>query len=66
MTQALAARIRRADRLRDTLHDAVLRETLAIATAGAQIGQVNGLAVIELGEFRVRPPGAHHRHRAAG
>jgi predicted ATP-dependent protease len=56
VTQALAARIRRADRLRDTLHDAVLQETLLIATAGAQVGQVNGLGVIELGEFMFGHP----------
>lgn len=48
---ALAARIRRADRLRQTLHEAVLRETLLIATSGEQVGQVNGLAVLALGEF---------------
>ena len=56
VTQALAARIRRADRLRDTLHDAVRQETLAIATTGVQMGQVNGLAVVELGEFRFGHP----------
>jgi predicted ATP-dependent protease len=54
--QALAARIRRADRLRDTLHDAVLAETLVIATTGVRAGQVNGLAVHELGEFRFGHP----------
>ena len=56
VTQALAARTRRADRLRDTLHDAVRQETLSIATSGSQLGQVNGLAVIELGEFRFGHP----------
>jgi predicted ATP-dependent protease len=49
--QALAARIRRADRLRDALQDAVLRETLLIDTGGGHIGQVNGLAVTALGDF---------------
>jgi lon-related putative ATP-dependent protease len=56
VTQALAARIRRADRLRDTLHDAVLQGTLSIATSGDQTGQVNGLGVIELGEFAFGHP----------
>jgi predicted ATP-dependent protease len=56
VAQALAARIRRADRLRDTLHDAILKETLLIATAGDQVGQVNGLGVIELGEFAFGHP----------
>jgi lon-related putative ATP-dependent protease len=54
--RALAARIRRADRLRDTLHDAVLSDTLRIATAGAKTAQVNGLAVLDLGEFRFGHP----------
>jgi len=53
---ALAARIRRADRLRDSLHDAVLRETLLISTCGTQVGQVNGLAVIDLGDFMFGRP----------
>jgi predicted ATP-dependent protease len=54
--QALAARIRRADRLRHSLHDAVLSDTLRIATDGAELAQVNGLAVLELGEFRFGHP----------
>ncbi|HMA09397.1 MAG TPA: ATP-binding protein, partial [Ramlibacter sp.] len=54
--QALAARIRRADRLRDTLHDAVLQGTLCIATSGEQTGQINGLGVMELGEFAFGHP----------
>jgi predicted ATP-dependent protease len=53
---ALAARARRADRLRDQVHDAVLNNTLQIATDGAQTGQVNGLAVADLGEFRFAHP----------
>jgi predicted ATP-dependent protease len=56
VTHAIAARIRRADRLRDTLREAVLNDTLVIATGGAQVGQVNGLAVHELGEFRFGHP----------
>ena len=54
--QALAARERRADRLRDATLDALRRETLLIATSGTHIGQVNGLAVIELGDFRFAHP----------
>jgi predicted ATP-dependent protease len=53
---ALAARIHRADRLRQTIHEAVLRQTLFIATSGEQVGQVNGLAVIALGEFAFGHP----------
>jgi predicted ATP-dependent protease len=53
---AVAARARRADRLRDHVHDAVLRELLLIDTGGAQAGQVNGLAVADLGDFRFAHP----------
>jgi lon-related putative ATP-dependent protease len=56
VVQALAARTRRADRLREQVHDAVLRETLHIATSGAQTGQVNGLAVADLGDYRFGHP----------
>jgi predicted ATP-dependent protease len=53
---AQAARVRRADRLRDTLHDELLRETLLVSTEGEHIGQVNGLVVAQLGEFRFAYP----------
>ncbi len=53
---AIAARIHRADRLRQTVHQAVLEETLRISTAGDQVGQVNGLAVLALGEFAFGHP----------
>jgi lon-related putative ATP-dependent protease len=56
VVEALGARIRRADRLRDTLREAVLNDTLVIATQGEETGQVNGLAVHELGEFRFGHP----------
>lgn len=49
--RALDARIRRADRIRAQLQREALRETLLIATGGAQVGHINGLAVIDLGDF---------------
>lgn len=51
VAQALAAREHRLDRMRDRLHEHILQDTLLIATAGVQVGQVNGLAVSELGDF---------------
>jgi predicted ATP-dependent protease len=54
--EALAARERRADRLRGRLRDAMLKETLLVATRGAQAGQVNGLAVAQLGDFAFGHP----------
>ena len=54
--RALDARIRRADRLRTQLQREVLRETRLISTSGAQVGQINALAVIDLGNFAFAHP----------
>ncbi|HEY0822824.1 MAG TPA: ATP-binding protein, partial [Ramlibacter sp.] len=54
--RALAAREQRCDRIRDRLHDEMLEQTLLIATDGMQVGQVNGLAVVDLGEYRFGRP----------
>jgi len=54
--QAIDAQIRRQDRVRDQLYEAILRDTLMIDTLGKVAGQVNGLAVIELGDFVFSQP----------
>jgi lon-related putative ATP-dependent protease len=54
--QAIDTRIHRLDRLRARLYEEILRDTLVIATEGAVAGQVNGLSVIELGEFAFAVP----------
>ena len=54
--RALAAQIRRADRIRQNIQREVLRDTLLIASTGGHVGQVNGLAVIDLGDFRFAHP----------
>lgn len=54
--QALAAQIRRADRLRERYYDAIRRGTLLIARSGELIGQVNGLAAVALGDFTFAHP----------
>jgi len=53
---AIDAQIRRQDRLRDRLYEAILRDTLVIATQGEVMGQINGLSVIDLGEFAFALP----------
>ncbi|MCP5277022.1 MAG: AAA family ATPase [Thiobacillus sp.] len=53
---AIAAQIRRVDRLRSRLQAEILRDTLLIAVTGAHIGQVNGLAVIHLDDFAFAHP----------
>jgi lon-related putative ATP-dependent protease len=54
--QAIDARTRRASRVRDRLQEEILRGTLLIDTDGAVTGQVNGLAVAQLGEFAFAHP----------
>jgi predicted ATP-dependent protease len=56
VSAAQAARIRRADRVRDSVHEELLRGTLLVATEGEHIGQVNGLVVAQWGEFRFAYP----------
>ncbi len=54
--QAIDAQIRRQDRLRKQLHEAILRGTLLIDTQGAVVGQINGLSVLQLGDFSFAQP----------
>jgi predicted ATP-dependent protease len=54
--QAIDDRIRRASRIRDRLQEEILRDTLHIDTDGTVVGQVNGLAVAQLGEFAFAHP----------
>jgi len=54
--RAIDARIRRADRLRERMLDEIKRGTLLIDTAGARVGQVNGLSVVGLGDFAFGHP----------
>lgn len=54
--QALAARIRRANQMEERLRDATLRETLLIDTDGSKVAQVNGLAVMQLGDYAFGRP----------
>jgi lon-related putative ATP-dependent protease len=49
--QAIDRQIRRADRVRAKLYEAILRGNLLVDTDGEKIGQVNGLSVSALGNF---------------
>ncbi|MBI2964121.1 MAG: AAA family ATPase [Deltaproteobacteria bacterium] len=53
---AIDAQIARSDRVRGRLLEEVLRETLLVDTDGGQIGQVNGLSVLQLGGFAFGHP----------
>jgi lon-related putative ATP-dependent protease len=54
--KAIDAQIRRADRVRERLQEAILRETIFIDTEGESVGQVNGLSVLQLGNFSFGQP----------
>ncbi len=53
---ALAAQRHRAGRLNESMQEQILRGNLLIAVSGGHVGQVNGLAVIELGDFLFAHP----------
>jgi lon-related putative ATP-dependent protease len=53
---AIDAQIRRVDRVRERIQEEIQRGTILIETQGAQIGQVNGLSVIMLGQFAFGRP----------
>jgi len=53
---AIDAQIYRSDRLRERIQEGILRGTILIDTEGAKVGQVNGLSVIQLGDFAFGRP----------
>ena len=54
--RAIDKQIHRADRLRDRVQEEIHRGTLLIDTQGSQVGQVNGLSVLDLGNFSFGRP----------
>ncbi|GMU45496.1 MAG: hypothetical protein AMXMBFR26_02780 [Porticoccaceae bacterium] len=54
--QAIRAQIERLDRVRDRSYEHILRDAVMIATEGAVIGQVNGLSVLQVGNFSFGQP----------
>ena len=47
---------------RSGLREATLEDTLIIGTSGEKVGQVNGLAVLDIGRLQLRQALAHHGH----
>lgn len=54
--QAIDHQIYRASRIRDHLQEEIRRNILFIDTAGARVGQINGLSVLSLGDFAFGQP----------
>jgi len=54
--RAIEAQIHRADRLRARSYEAIMRGMLLIDTSGERVGQVNGLSVLQHGQFTFGQP----------
>ncbi len=54
--RAIAAQEHRVDQLRERLHEAILRDQIMIDTDGWQLAQVNGLAVLQAGDYSFGSP----------
>lgn len=54
--KAIDSRIRRGSRVRDRVQEELLRETFLVETSGSQVGQVNGLAVLQVGDLAFGRP----------
>jgi lon-related putative ATP-dependent protease len=54
--QAIESRIRRSSRIRDRLQEEILRKTILIDTQGKAVGQINGLAVMQIGDLSFGHP----------
>jgi lon-related putative ATP-dependent protease len=54
--KAIEQQIYRSDRMRERIQETILRGTFLIDTEGEKIGQVNGLSVLQLGNFSFGRP----------
>lgn len=54
--RAIAAHVERLERIRSDVHERITRGTVVVATDGRQIAQVNGLSVIQIGDFAFGQP----------
>lgn len=54
--RAISEKERRASRIKDRMQEMITRETILIDTDGEKAGQINGLAVIGLGDYRFGRP----------
>ena len=55
--KAIDEKMHRSDLIRDKIVEMIQRGTIAIDTEGAEVGQINGLAVLSLGDFSFGRPG---------
>lgn len=53
---AIDAHVERLERIRDDVHERIVRGTVVIATDGTRVAQVNGLSVLQIGDFAFGQP----------
>jgi lon-related putative ATP-dependent protease len=56
VAQAIDENVQRSDRLRDRAQETIERQIVLVDTTGAKVGQINGLAVLQLGDFAFGRP----------
>jgi lon-related putative ATP-dependent protease len=56
VARAVEEQIQRADRLRDRAQETIARGVVLVDTEGSQVGQINGLSVLQLGSFAFGRP----------
>ncbi len=54
--EAIIEQIERSDRIKDKMYEMIQRGTILIETEGSVIGQVNGVAILDLGNFSFGHP----------
>ncbi len=54
--QAIAAQEYRSGRIQERSREAILQGTVRIATSGSEVGQINGLSVLQMGKTRFGQP----------
>jgi predicted ATP-dependent protease len=54
--RAIEAQRMRVNRVREEVHEAILRGTVLIDTSGARAGQINGISVMQLGDYAFAAP----------
>ena len=56
VARAIGEQIQRADRARDRSQESIDRNIVLIETTGSKVGQINGLSVLQLGDFSFGRP----------
>ncbi len=56
VTRAVEAHVQRSDRMRDRAQETIDRGVVLVDVAGEKVGQINGLAVLQLGSFSFGRP----------